>query len=450
MAQRQPSAEDQLMLEFINRARANPQAEANRLLGGNLNEGVAPADTISLTPKQPLAFNLYLNDAAQKHSQWMLNNDVFSHTGSGGSTAQERMENAGYEFVPSWSTGENIAWQGTTAEIDLTQSVIENYDNLFIDQGYPGRGHRVNILQSSFQEVGISSLEGRFTDNNVTYNAVMTTQDFAFSSNVNAFLTGVVYTDQIVNDDFYTVGEGIGGISITATNINNPSQTFTTSTWQSGGYSLELPNGNYSITFVGDLDSDLQEDVVTTSATINGENVKLDLTPDSSPTSNPNLKPTPNPPPTPNPDSLLQSPIFRFQNKNQPGTYLFAGEAESANIRENFPEFEEEGFAFFVGIEAGDDLIPMYRFQNTLIPGTYLYAGDMEAQNIRRNFTHFREEGIAFYVYGADANQGEDIYRFQNIQVPGTYLFVTNSERQNILQNFLDFQEEGVAFEVNI
>ena len=45
---------EQYMLELINRARANPAAEATRY-GIGLNDDVLPADTISTSPKQPLA-----------------------------------------------------------------------------------------------------------------------------------------------------------------------------------------------------------------------------------------------------------------------------------------------------------------------------------------------------------------------------------------------------------
>ena len=143
-------------------------------------------------------------------------------------------------------------------------------------------------------------------------------------------------------------------------------------------------------------------------------------------------------------------PITRFQNRTLPGTYLFAGPAESQSIRENFPDFIEEGQAFKVGFEPGDDLIQLNRFQNTNVPGTYLYAGEAESQNIRLNFPNFIEEGIAFYVYDGAANIGVDFYRFQNLDVPGTYIFVGSEERQNILDNFPNFVEEGVAFEVVI
>jgi VCBS repeat-containing protein len=151
----------------------------------------------------------------------------------------------------------------------------------------------------------------------------------------------------------------------------------------------------------------------------------------------------------PNNDNL-NDPIYRFQNSVRPGTYLFAGEGESQGIRQNFPQFQEEGFAFNVSNVPDDDLIVFNRFQNTAVPGTYLYAGEQESQNIRRNFPNFKEEGVAFYAYDANANQGVDFYRFQNTQQLGTYLFVGEEERQNILANFPQFREEGIAFKVDL
>ncbi len=147
---------------------------------------------------------------------------------------------------------------------------------------------------------------------------------------------------------------------------------------------------------------------------------------------------------------LFTTPIIRFQNSDLPGTYLFAGEAESQGIRANFPNFIEEGQAFKVAVEEGDDLIRINRFQNSNVPGTYLYAGEAESQGIRANFPNFIEEGVAFYVYDGAANRGVDFYRFQNTSVPGTYIFVAGEERQNILTNFPNFEEEDVAFEVEI
>ncbi|MEM9273352.1 MAG: choice-of-anchor L domain-containing protein [Cyanobacteria bacterium P01_F01_bin.143] len=151
-----------------------------------------------------------------------------------------------------------------------------------------------------------------------------------------------------------------------------------------------------------------------------------------------------------NENSLFDTPINRFQNSNVPGTYLYAAEAESQNIRENFPNFIEEGQAFRAAGAPGDGLIGLNRFQNSNVPGSYLYAAEAESQNIRENFPNFVEEGIAFYVYDGAANLGVDFYRLQNQAVPGTYLFVTDAERQNILANFTNFIDEGVAFEAEI
>ncbi len=144
----------------------------------------------------------------------------------------------------------------------------------------------------------------------------------------------------------------------------------------------------------------------------------------------------------------LNTPIYRFQNTEIPGTYLYTEEEEKQNILRNYPNFGEEGFAFNVGIEPSDDLITIYRFQNQDLPTAYLYVGEEERQNILQNYANFSEEGIAFYVYGANSDQGENIYRFQNQDLPGAYLYVGEEERQNILQNYPNLSEEGIAFEV--
>ena len=453
---REPTPYDQLMLELINRARENPNLEAQRLINGPLNEGVPSNLLITSTPKQPLAFNLSLIESAESHSEWMLANDVFSHTGVNNTSSQQRMAQAGYGFIPPWISAENIAWKGTTGDVDFTNFVIENYQNLFIDRNFPDRGHRVTILRDELQEIGIASVLGEFTDNNINYNAVMTTQDFAYSAKDGAFLTGVIYTDAIVDDDFYTIGEGIGDITITATRIGT-NITYETQNWQSGGYSLYLPTGSYNVSFLGNLDSDPQDDLVTTRIFINDQNIKVDLVTDDpqlitgnlsnsgiNTTIEENITNNDN-----NRDTLLRQPIYRLQNSQQQGTYIYVNEAEKDNILRNFPQFDLEGIAFNVSNTPDDDLTAIYRWRNLNIAGTYLYADTQESQNIETNFSSsFLNEGVAFYVYSADSNQGSPIYRFQNEDVSGTYLFAGENEKNNIIENFDNFQLEGVAFNV--
>ena len=147
----------------------------------------------------------------------------------------------------------------------------------------------------------------------------------------------------------------------------------------------------------------------------------------------------------------LDTRIYRFQNNNIPGTYIYVGERERQNINNNFFDFSEEGLAFKVATEPENNLIPIYRFQNNNVPGTYLFVGKTERNNINNNFENtFREEGIAFYVYDADDTQGTTLYRFGNTAQPGTYIFVAEAERDNIIENYPSFVEEGIAFEVNI
>jgi serralysin len=276
----EPTAQDQYMLELLNRARLNPQAEADLLLNGTLNEGL-PGGTISTTAKQPLAFNLNLFNAAQGHSKWMLDNNTFTHEeGLKGSLVGDRATSAGYIWNKmGGKIGENIAWNGTNRTPDWTAFVEQQHNNLFIDKNIAGRGHRTNMLDPNFREIGISSIVGKFTSNGIVYNSVMTTQDFGSDAGENAFLTGVAYIDKIAKDKFYTVGESLGKITVNA--VSN-GQKFTTTSFESGGYSLGLAPGNYDVTFTGDFNNDgVVETSIAKTITIGTTNIKQDLSIDT-------------------------------------------------------------------------------------------------------------------------------------------------------------------------
>ncbi len=88
-----PTATEQYLLELINKARSDPNAEAARL-GIDLNQSLAPG-TISGSAKAALAFDPFLNDAADAHSVSMSNDGYFSHTGTGGTTPTQRIFAAG-------------------------------------------------------------------------------------------------------------------------------------------------------------------------------------------------------------------------------------------------------------------------------------------------------------------------------------------------------------------
>jgi uncharacterized protein YkwD len=268
-----PTELAQYMVELINRARANPAAEAARL-GIDLNEGIAPG-TISAAPKQPLAINPFITDAARGHSQWMEQTDIFDHVGEGGTSPMRRMQNAGYSFVPPWASGENIAWRGIWPTIpEPVSTTAQLHEDLFVDEGYPQRGHRTNLLAPYFKEMGAGIALGEIEG----YNAVVVTTDFAFTGSAS-FLTGVAYTDAVTDDDFYTPGEGLGDILVTARRTSD-SALFTTTTWDSGGYSLRLPAGTYDVIAAG---AGLGADVRLSNVVIGAENVQRDFVPGATP-----------------------------------------------------------------------------------------------------------------------------------------------------------------------
>src|SRR5262249_33925320 len=125
-----PTDLEQYEVELINRARANPGAEAARDLI-NLNEGL-PAGTMTTAAKQPLAINPLLTDGARGHSQWMIDNNLFQHEGPGAKDPGDRMGDAGYAFNTPWTWGENIAYRSSKPTVpDPYTTALQEHNDLF-------------------------------------------------------------------------------------------------------------------------------------------------------------------------------------------------------------------------------------------------------------------------------------------------------------------------------
>jgi uncharacterized protein YkwD len=268
-----PSAYDQYLVQLINQARANPSAVAASF-NIDLNEGLTPG-TISASAKQPLAINPFLVDSARGHSGWMLDTNLFQHEGPGTASPGDRMGWAGYTFTPPWSWGENIGWRGNTQSYaDYTQGTAQLNQDLFVDQGIDDRGHRINMLDADYKEVGTGVIAGIFTQSGTDYKSLMATEDFANTAG-NSFLTGVAFNDAVTHDQFYTPGEGLGGVTITAKRLSD-NAVFTTATWDSGGYNLQLAPGTYQVTAAG---PGLNGSVGYGNVVIGNQNVERDFTP---------------------------------------------------------------------------------------------------------------------------------------------------------------------------
>ncbi len=91
----------------------------------------------------PLTANRNLNDAADFHNRWMLDNNCFDHVCPGEPDPMQRMRNAGY---PLLSGGENIG-QGYQTPADM------------VDGWMNSSGHRANIL-GNWVDVGCGFLQG--------------------------------------------------------------------------------------------------------------------------------------------------------------------------------------------------------------------------------------------------------------------------------------------------
>ncbi len=250
------SPQEQLLLELINRARRDPQAEAARF-GLSVEQSGFRA---------PVAPNQLLTDAARAHSQDMLDRDFFDHTKPDGLSSFQRVSQAGY---PANIVGENIAWIGTTGSVNLNAFTVQMHQNLF-----KSPGHRAGMLDTRMLEVGVGLRVGEFINpqDGRHWNALIGTEVFASRSS-GFFITGVAFTDGLVDDAFYTIGEELAGVTVTAQNQSSGA-TFTTTTGPSGGYSLEVPNGTYTVTFSG---GGLPGSSVQQNITVSDQNRKVDF-----------------------------------------------------------------------------------------------------------------------------------------------------------------------------
>ncbi len=257
-----PTQYEQLHLEAINRARANPSAEAARL-GIDLFEGV-PAGKLTSDPKPPLAMNARLLAAARSHSADMLENDFFDHYSLDGTSPFDRMKQQGYYYN---SAGENIAFTAGSYRLQMDKTALSLHNILFIDKNYAARGHRTNLLNPEFRETGIGLLEGDYKYQSSLFPwAYMVTCDFGARYSVPPIVTGVVFNDRD-GDMFYDAGEGISGVRIY---VQETAEYVTTG--DAGGYGIPLYPGSYHLKFVHDT---LGEALKTVN--VSGENVKVDV-----------------------------------------------------------------------------------------------------------------------------------------------------------------------------
>ncbi|NUB11748.1 hypothetical protein GAY28_02875 [Azospirillum brasilense] len=259
-----PTNVEQYMLELVNRFRMNPQAELSKLINStdpdvkgaitafHVDLNLLTSQWASMTPQAPLAWNNQINDAARYHNGWMINKQGQQHQFADEPNLMTRLANFGYSANTS---GENIyAWG---------KSVFYSHAAFLIDWGYgtggiqDGYGHRQNLINSAFNEIGIAISAG-----SGSVGPMVITQNFGGTGKTYAL--GVVY-DDLNKNGFYDSGEGVGG-----TTVQIGSQIVQTTA--SGGWQAEVGPGAYTVTFSGaGFASPLSQTV-----TIGSSSVKID------------------------------------------------------------------------------------------------------------------------------------------------------------------------------
>jgi sugar lactone lactonase YvrE len=270
-----PSGADQEMLEYVNHFRQFPQEHLD-VLFTSISPLVSPDADVngaldffndpsssdiqnewpSLSSTAPLAWNESLYNAARGHSHLMIDFDTQSHQLPGEPSIGSRITNAGYDFA---GAAENV--------FAFAKDIYHGHSGFALDWGVPSRGHRANLINDSFQEIGLGILSEANSSTRV--GPLVITQNMARRDDYQAQLLGVVFSDN--NNHFYTSGEGYGGVQIAAYGAGN---VYTTMTYGSGGYQLVLPAGNYTIEASG---GPLNAPLYVNNVTMGARNVKVDF-----------------------------------------------------------------------------------------------------------------------------------------------------------------------------
>jgi len=253
-----PTAEEQLFVYEVNRARSDPPAWAvemgiDDVMGGDGN----PTNLIGVAPQPPLALNDDLVDSSRLHAEDMADNDYFAHF----SPVTMKWPNllvreAGYPLptmLPAMGGGffglpddsnqvESLAAGFGPGSFDLSDP-INAITGLIIDDDTPSLGHRIHLLamnefNQNFREAGAGfgfNQGATFRNYWAFHTGVVDTDD--------VFLTGVVFDDTNANS-LYDIGEGLGGVTVLVS--NTPVMTNS-----AGGWSLPVAAGVHSVSCSG-------------------------------------------------------------------------------------------------------------------------------------------------------------------------------------------------------
>lgn len=118
----------------------------------------------ALHGRAPLRMNSLLVRSAHAHNLWMARYNTMSHQLTGEAFFANRILSAGYDYL---NAGENIGWNSVR-----TLTGVLDLQKIMYNEVPPEDGHRQNILNANFRDVGIDVY---FDSHN---NKLWLTQDF--------------------------------------------------------------------------------------------------------------------------------------------------------------------------------------------------------------------------------------------------------------------------------
>jgi uncharacterized protein YkwD len=272
-----PTAQEQELLELINRMRLHPQEELQILLDAadptnasydpaikralddfNVNINTLKTQWSKLkTAVAPVAWSSNLNQAAIGHNQVMIKYDQQSHY-VGKYDAAGKLITAYESDLAGRLT--DVNYQYTLAEENIYaygQSVLHTHAGFAIDWGnnpdgsglQNPAGHREALLSGDVREVGIAITPEN--DDKTKVGSLVVTQDFGNRSALDrkAWLLGVAFQDSN-KDGWYEANEGLNDVSIQITGINGTNFSDIIKVSEAGGYQELLDPGNYRVDFI--------------------------------------------------------------------------------------------------------------------------------------------------------------------------------------------------------
>lgn len=276
-----PTAIEQEYLQRVNRFRADPAGEFNRMFSSaspliareasvqnavdffKVNGNTLKSELSALSAVPPLAWNEAIKDFTQLHNAKMIAATPPDQFHSNATQRREALIAAGVEF--RIVSGERI---NSEVVFGAAQSPTHLLASYVVDWGVgPGgmqspRGHREALNNVDFEQTGLTITA--FTGGNL--GPWVNSQVLANIANPPSMVVGAVFEDK--NDSTgYEAGEGLGAVQI---KLEGSTGVFTTTSLGAGGFQIAVPAGTYRATATG---GGMKHAVVIETLTVGSTNV---------------------------------------------------------------------------------------------------------------------------------------------------------------------------------